>query len=136
LRHMIVGVILYILFMVIMVTITQIEAVSLGEFMSVVLDIGVMIALIYAEHRQSVLFGCLAAITLPRLSNNGDSPSVAILGFVVLQALTFAVPIAIALVVQSLFGAEEPLMVVAFVLFILIREALMNGLWWYISRHD
>lgn len=136
LRHLVVGVILYVLMMVIMVTITQIEAVSAGEFMTVLLDIGVMIALIYAEHRQSVLFGCLTAITLPRVSNNNDSTSVAILGFVLLQTLTFAVPIVIALAVQALLGAQEPLMALAFVLFIVFREVLVNILWWVISRHD
>jgi len=136
LRHIAVGLLLYVLMMVIMVTITQIEAISLGEFLSVVLDIGVMITLIYAEHRQSVLFGCLTAITLPRFSNNGDSAPVAILGFVVLQTVTFAVPILIAVAAQALLGAEEPLMALAFILFILIREALANGLWWYISRFD
>ncbi|MCA9889000.1 MAG: hypothetical protein KC546_11540 [Anaerolineae bacterium] len=136
LRHLVVGVILYVLMMVIMVTLTQIDTVELAETATIIFDIGVIVAVVYAEHRQSVLLGCLTAITLPRATSNNDSASIAILGFVALQVATFAVPALIAIAVQMMIGREEPLIAVAFLLFIILREGLVNLLWWIVSRHD
>ncbi len=124
LRRIMAGLALFCLAMALMIAAAQIGSIApleLGALLASLAMIGLVIPL---EHRQSVIIACLSAIIVcARSQSLFDKAAAAVAGFTVLQALSYALAVALAMAL----GALELGMV--FALFLLLREGLITALW-------
>ena len=129
LRRALGAMVLFSLFMALCIASAQVGQVKPGELGAMVATLALLAWLIPHEHEQSVIIACLAAILVcARPKGSLDRTSAAVAGFALLQALSYALALAVALVI----GALELGIVFAF--FLLIREGMITALWKLLLR--
>lgn len=129
LRNVVVVVITMGILMATMITAALVESVVFADIVLLLTDIAVLSTMLYAEHQQSILITCLLAVILPRqAAHQGDLVSNMLISFIVLQFLTALIPL---LVTMGLVAIDStlPLFSVSGILFLLIREGVIYGLW-------
>jgi len=134
-RRIVIGIIWMLFTMALCLTITQLSDTSLSEVLNFVLNIVVFGGVIYVEHAQSILIGCLIAMWIPnKVATRLDATVSAILLYATLQILTFVAGLLLSVVIQGglldvniLFN--QKFFTLSFIMFGLIREVLIFVLW-------
>lgn len=136
LRRTVVTLIWMLFAMAFCITITQMRDIELSEVLIFIFNIFVFGGIIYVEHVQSILIGCLVAMWIPNIiPTRIDATIGAILMTIVLQISTFSLGLLLGLFLQSggnlqinnLYNPD--FFTINFVMFVIIREALIFGLW-------
>jgi hypothetical protein len=135
-RRIVIGIIWMLFTMAICLTISQISAVEISEVLAFVFNIVIFGVVIYVEHAQSILIGCLMAMWIPNiLPARIDAMIGAILAYFTVQILTFVTSLSLGVFLQSsghfdlntLFNQE--FFTISFIMFMLVREILILILW-------
>ena len=107
----------------------QMDRLSPWQFAAVGIELALFAVVIQQEHTQSALIACLLSIAAGgRPSGLFDRASVIVVGFVVLQILSYSLAIA------ALVALGLPSLSLALALFLLAREVLIILLWRGILR--
>lgn len=134
-RRIVMGIIWMLFTMALCLTITQISDANPSELFTFVVNIVVFGGIIYVEHAQSILIGCLIAMWIPnKVATRLDATVSAILLYAVLQILTFIAGILLGVLLQGgmldaniLYNQE--FFTISFIMFGLVREVLIYVLW-------
>jgi hypothetical protein len=129
LRNIIVVVITMGIIMATLITAALVESVVFEDIVLLLTDIVVLSTMLYVEHQQSILIVCLLAVILPRrATHQGDLVSNMLISFIVLQFLTALIPLLVTIGLAAI-GSTLPLFSVSGILFLVIRESVLYGLW-------
>lgn len=124
LRRYVAGLVLFSLLMALCIASTQIGQVNPLDLAALLVALAFVTLAIPLEHKQSAIIACLTAIIFcTRATGQIDKASAAVVGFALLQILSYALAIAIVVVLEA---GELSL---ALALYLLIRELLILGLW-------
>lgn len=124
LRLVLAGVFSFVLAASLCIALTQLSDVAPIELVSLLLELTLLIVIIPLEHSQSAVIACLVSIEVSnQLRWSIDRTSAAIIGFVLLQIMSYAVAVAIALVLNA------PNLGFVLILFALIREVVISAMW-------
>lgn len=135
-RRTVIGIIWALFMMALFITVAQISVIEISEVLAFILSIVVFGGVIYVEHAQSILIGCLVATWIPNvIPTRIDATIGAILITILLQILTFLLGLVLGgflqsggnLDVNNLFNPD--FFTINFIVFTLVREALIFMLW-------
>jgi hypothetical protein len=128
LRRWITGMFLFVLVTVLLMTGVQAEASGAGEFLIALVTVVLVSAVLYAEHVQSIVMGCLAAMLLPASNRNTiEMRAASVMGFLLLQFGTLLLSLPAGLIFSN--GNEVSLIWLSLVVFYVSRECLIVTLW-------
>ena len=135
-RRIVIGIIWVLFTMALCLTITQMAVIDTGEVLIFIVNIVVFGAVIYIEHAQSILIGCLVAMWIPNvIPSPMDATIGAVLITILLQIMSFFVAISLGVFLQSGGNLDVNLLfnpdffTINFVMFALVREVLIFSLW-------
>jgi hypothetical protein len=103
-----------------------------------VIWLGAFIALLYLDHVQSIIIGCLLGVLIPqRATSRFDAQLFALIGFIILQLLTYLTTIIIAFILPVLYNSlhiagiytELTLPIFSVLVFFGLREGIMVWVW-------
>ena len=118
------GLVFFVLLMSLCIALTMLSESTLSQLVAILLDLFAVAAVILLEHSQSTVLANMIAIEVSnRTSGQIDKTSIAVTAFVLLQILSYALALAIVIVLDRLSLG------MALMLFLLFRELLVSALW-------
>jgi hypothetical protein len=135
-RRIIIGMTLTVFIMALCVTTAQMSQVDGSQMLGFVLSMLIFTSVIYIEHVQSTIIGCLVAMWMPEIIPvRIDATIGSILVYIMLQVVTYFAGLYLAVVLQSggnldtntLFNPEQ--ITLSLMMFVLVREAIITILW-------
>lgn len=107
----------------ILIAASQITTIALSDVVRVLVDITFMCLLLYLEHQQSVLIACFTAVLMPQhVSHHGNLISNVMAIFVLIQFITWTIPLLALVLIQQQVNMMVSLNIV---LFLMIREGIL-----------
>ena len=129
LRYLVVVIVMMGILVATIITAAIVESVVFVDIIVMLTNIAVFGFLLYVEHQQSILMGCYIAMIVPRhATHSGNIVASTLMNFALLQIATILIPMAV-IIALAYFDNTSSMFLVNTLLFLLIREGILYGLW-------